>query len=1076
MVCPGLKTMDFTKMVKASLIKKMQKAEWLKSCIENDKKQYPSSNVWEKFTRYFSTMYIPSLKTILFILFLVFIIWVLANSGKILSSIGLEDWILFTTPYYSKESNHFQNLIAIHAGIGTIIFALIILIAESLRDNESKDTARVLLKVSYLFPLTVAEVFVFFLFLFGDVNFLSIVSLIIIAVFTTISLQKTINVLLDKPLFISKRIELLNERIKKIIDQAIDERIGNNLFLTKLKENDPPLDYRLFLSDETNYHVINSDQFGVVININLGLLAEIAEIIQNEAKNNGSWPNIPQTPFYDNQTTETNRPTETNRRGGQNNFELNVHKSYRETIIEGNRALLSFHKSYVTNTQVLEKIHLKVQRAFKLAPEDNFDELVKSQLSTLKGQFIDAITNRKINIIEELCKIYIGVARGYLSSMEPYGGGFSFEQARNERSAAYLGGWGQMRWLASDVRSLIDEAIHSKNLSVIYETVGLPIRISRLALQKDDHYLFQEFSWFPVFFYHYSQREELQQEIKIYLFERSWRHFLDLSKYYIETRLEKNIPEDKKTSLKNFAISVLMTFQNLMKAAYDNKDFRGFIKFQQTTLSLFGNNNHDSMHYDIDFFKSQLENPNLSLERQDQLKTQLTRHLIFQEIHNRKLQMFFGLVSWIFDEYKKKPEDEQIRGFYNYVQSVFNVSLEKFTEVFLDVHSFDTEDFWNWDRWDTIFDEQVHSIRILEKLEQFYAVKALSILVDQTEEKVDQITLPYNRDFAFLAEGSRDLIKTLDNIKSFPENWQFVLTDPAIAKVEKLKSLLLQAKEKQDRDDIERIRATAISKEKVKTFKEEFLIGFYKNASLRKLIENVSTIEKKLSEEPGKEIRRLGFNTIDDKAAFFDDWHVYFDEWGETYGRNLASGENSAILKQIIESCVRVDDISFKSILAKFKNKKNVLILLVNNSSYNLFQDDEGFRYHNTKINNSLSGYYNFDGVEIPVYEFFHNNIGTQTIVINKYNIDKLIQYSPLGENDTKNLMNDMFLMDIRSFSENKNLLKDMLDDPPDWLQKKGDRDAQRLYLEEHVLIKIQECLELIISDDYQGYCITIDN
>jgi ABC-type phosphate transport system permease subunit len=133
--------MDFKKMGKASSTKKKQKEEWLKSCIKNDLKQYPSPNVWKKIAGYFSTIYIPSTRTILFILFLILVVWVLTNSGKILSFIGLEDWILFRTPYYSNESNHFQNLIAIHAGIGTIIFALIILIAESLRDNESKDTA-----------------------------------------------------------------------------------------------------------------------------------------------------------------------------------------------------------------------------------------------------------------------------------------------------------------------------------------------------------------------------------------------------------------------------------------------------------------------------------------------------------------------------------------------------------------------------------------------------------------------------------------------------------------------------------------------------------------------------------------------------------------------------------------------------------------------------------------------------------------------------------------------------------------------------------------------------------------------
>jgi len=149
-------------MDKKSLRDIKQKAEWLSAFIKKDKEQYPSPNLRKKVARYFSTFYIPSRETILFILFLVGLILLFTNLGKILLLAGLDDWILFRIHFFTKESNQFQNLIAIHAGIGAIIFALIILIAESLRDNQSKDTARVLLKVSYLFPLTVAEIFVFF--------------------------------------------------------------------------------------------------------------------------------------------------------------------------------------------------------------------------------------------------------------------------------------------------------------------------------------------------------------------------------------------------------------------------------------------------------------------------------------------------------------------------------------------------------------------------------------------------------------------------------------------------------------------------------------------------------------------------------------------------------------------------------------------------------------------------------------------------------------------------------------------------------------------------------------------------
>ena len=1057
-------------MKKKSLNKIKQKAVWLSELIKKDMEQYPSINFRKKVMRYFSTIYIPSKETILFILFLVISIWLLTNTGKILIFAGLEDWVLFRIHFYTEESNQFQNLIAIHAGIGAIIFALIILIAESLRDNQSKDTARVLLKVSYLFPLTVAEIFVFFLFLFGDINFLNILSVITIAVFTVISLKMTIKVLLDKPLFTKKRIELLNEGIKEKIDRAIDERIGNNIFLGKLSNSDQNLDYLIFLPDETNYLVINSDQYGIVDDINIGLLEEIAGIIQSEAELIGTWPDNPQTTIGDRQATETKRSNV------HYDIQLNVHKRYRENILEGNRILLSFNKSFVTNPQVLEKIRSKAQKAFKISQVDNFDELVKSQLSDLKGQFIDAIANRKINIIEELCTIYFGIAEGYLSSMDPYGGGFSFEQARSERASAFMGGWEQMRWLVSDVRSLVIEAIQSKNQEILIETIGLPFRISRLALQNDDHYLFQEFSWFPSLFYRYSQKDQVQQDIKEYLFEKSLKYYQDLSNYYIETKFEKDFPKDKINSLKNFALTILLTYQTLMKVAFDNKDFEGFNNFQQTTSSIFSKTTTGLEQYEIEFKKSQLKNPDLPKEIREQFESQLEKQMIIQEIHNRRLQMFFGLTSWIFNEYKKFQSDEIIKGFYESIHSTVSISLEELTKIFLDVHSYDTESFWNWDEWDTIPDGKVYSIRILEKLENFYVVKALSMLAGQSHEKIDQIELPYNRDFAFLAEGNRDLIKTLIDIEKNPENWRFVLSEDEISKVSDLKNLLSRAKERQEKEDIERKRTKKISEVKVDTFKEDFIKGFYENADLRKFIENISTIENNLSEKPKEATKRFGFNTVDDKAAFFDDWYVYFGDWGKSYGRNLAIGENSTMLNKIIESCERLSGVNLESTLIKFANINDILILLVNVSPFNLFQNEDGFRYKESLTDISHSGVYQFQGIDIPIYQFFLANVDKQLIILDKNIINKLVQYSPLNAGEHENLIKDIFYMNIQSFSENENLMNEMLRNPPDWLKENRDNKSQRLYLEERVLIKIQECFELFLSNDFRGVSILVDD
>ena len=63
-----------------------------------------------------------------------------------------------------------------------------------------------------------------------------------------------------------------------------------------------------------------------------------------------------------------------------------------------------------------------------------------------------------------------------------------------------------------------------------------------------------------------------------------------------------------------------------------------------------------------------------------------------------------------------------------------------------------------------------------------------------------------------------------------------------------------------------------------------------------------------------------------------------------------------------------------------------------------------------------------------------------------------------------------------QSFSENENLMNEMLRNPPDWLKENRDNKSQRLYLEERVLIKIQECFELFLSNDFRGVSILVDD
>ena len=226
--------------------------ELKKSCKQE--KQHPIKTFFEQ-------LYLPSWQSVLFVLAASAILFFTAH----ISRLG----IIFD-PLKFGDSNHYQNLIAIHAGIGAIIFALLIFIAESLRDDETKDRARVLLKESFLFPLTVAEITGFFVFIWGDINIWGILPPLIVAILTVASLWRLLLVLLSKSRFAQKRLQLLKDRIKRSINLAISERFGNSILLQSLGEGKIELDYNpwsLDADDKVNRYSFYADKTGVIINI-----------------------------------------------------------------------------------------------------------------------------------------------------------------------------------------------------------------------------------------------------------------------------------------------------------------------------------------------------------------------------------------------------------------------------------------------------------------------------------------------------------------------------------------------------------------------------------------------------------------------------------------------------------------------------------------------------------------------------------------------------------------------------------------------------------------------------------------
>ena len=1012
-------------------------------------------------------IYVPSWQSFISVIFILLPFFVLSHWSK-----------------FEINEQH-KNLISVHSGIGIIIFALIIFVAESLREDETKDKARVLLKESLIFPLVVSEILIFFNLGWGNVNIFGVLPVVFIGIFALISLSRLVSVLLNKFDFFQKRLQLLKDRLKRSINLAIDERFGNNIFLSRLGEGKIELEYRPFMWKMGNieFHCFSTTKRGIVSEINLNKLNEFAKTAEEEANNKGY-------SFYKDKA----RPMSILETGNENlilgrepekyveSKTCYILKKYKDQITEKNKDLLCVDKRIVRDPEIVKKLEKLVKQIFVIRSGDNFSEQTRLDLASIKDQFIDAINNGNLGKISDSIKIYTSLAEAFLELLKECGGGYTFEQARQERGTM-LNGWNEIKWIKKDILDIFKKGMKSHDKDIIASVGYLPIAIAKRAINFRDHYLFQEFIGFTEYLYIESQ-SEIDTKLKSFMIDRSWRYLQETADFYVEFELtKKELREEELLSLKSFAVYFLIVFQNLLKEAYQNNDLESFKQFKKHANRLFDHFQPSKEYPTAKELEWQLDNIKPSTNQNKKLKTQMEKKKLLEEtekeIKNRRKQMFFGLTSWILEQFRKEPENDGIKNFYFDTEGTLPNTLKELTEIFLSAHTFETEHFWGWHWWGIIPNGKVHSVDVLGKIERLYCIKALRILKNEPREKIEKIKLPYNRDLSFLVKDNGKLIRILNDIQNNRSNWKFILSDEEIANISCLKELLEKAKKKQEKAERECKKSTKISHKKVEEFKEQVIKGFKETVVLRNIFQSYKLYEDKTNERYKNELKRFGINIVDDKAAFFEEWHVHYGNWGIHYGQDLAFGEDSYIVGKIASYCKEIEERDFEKILEKFSNLSDIIVLATNVALHRFFKNSRNFKpkWHKDSPQLKVSGFegwYTFQDQDIPTFEI-RRKVDKQVMILNKSRLGKLTQYLPLNKGEREELRKGVFSINVQAFSENGKLMENFLEKPPEWLRKLGDKEKQRDHLEEKVLVNILERFEYNKAKDFEGYLLRME-
>ena len=238
----------------------------------------------------------------------------------------------------------------------------------------------------------------------------------------------------------------------------------------------------------------------------------------------------------------------------------------------------------------------------------------------------------------------------------------------------------------------------------------------------------------------------------------------------------------------------------------------------------------------------------------------------------------------------------------------------------------------------------------------------------------------------------------------------------------------------------DKLVTTPLSTKKVTDFREDLLKGYKDTAIAVKVFEKAKKLEN--VSRATKAYVMLGWNRVNDKEAFIDDWHAGYIMRGEEQGREIATRQNQLIAEKLFSNPTTSTD--FSGWLAHIQNKRDDdwLIFSVEVNPWFIRQEFGEHLVEGTQYNEISFKKVN----QLPMEHIYDEVLPNGLYAISTKHLGKL--KVKLTDNEPVEVL-------IDAYSHDQSLLDAMLNDPPQWLQDKGDRAAQEKFLKTKVRMYI---------------------
>lgn len=296
-----------------------------------------------------------------------------------------------------------------------------------------------------------------------------------------------------------------------------------------------------------------------------------------------------------------------------------------------------------------------------------------------------------------------------------------------------------------------------------------------------------------------------------------------------------------------------------------------------------------------------------------------------------------------------------------------------------------------------------------------------------------------------------------------------------------IKSKLIPLLNKISSDAQEKIEAKEVdqplSQRKVDEFRNSFLKAYEKTVLFRRLFEGVSSLENKVESEELVDFQLVGFNRLEDRALFFEDWHVGYSNWGEDYGQGMAEGEDRRILESIVSNLENTKNENISEVLEEHGATNNTVIFASSETIYDYFEGHENYIPYWQEITNEerepyLAGWFQHNELKIKIFNYHLEKKNYYFAIFNLDGVGKFVQEYPLLERDLpehKSYLFKHFRIMIGDFATDNDLVNRFLENPPQWLSDRGNNEQQEEFLSSKLLLQIGEKFKLVSEDGNMG-------